>query len=227
MLRWGSTPAERRSSLPGDEVIPRATLSVTRAIDIAASVDHVWPWLPQIGVGPGRAGFYSYDVLENLIGLDIHSADRVIPELQDVAVGDRIPLGPATSFRVAALAEGQNLVLRSTMHPFQGRDVDPATEPGVPWLDWTWSFVLAPRQAGTRLILRTRGAWSSPAIAALLLPVLEPVWFVMERRMLIGIRERAEARKGPRGRTPAGSGTPSPDQLDTSGPRPCTHAPVT
>jgi hypothetical protein len=193
MLRWGSRPAERGSTLPGDEVIRRATLSVTRAIDIDAPAELVWPWLPQIGVGPGRAGFYSYDVLENLIGLDIQSARRVIPELQAIAVGDRIPLGPATAFRVAALDEGHHLVLRATMHPFLGRDVEPATEPGAPWLDWSWSFVLEPRPLGTRLLLRTRGAWSSPAVATALLPVLEPVWFVMERRMLLGIRERAEA----------------------------------
>jgi len=192
MLRWGATEGEGAEWLPGDDVVSGATLAVTRAIDIAAPPVEVWPWLVQIGIGPDRAGFYSYDWLENLLGLDVLSASRIIPQLQAIAVGDRIPLGPETHLRVQQLDPGAALILHARMDPFTGRDIDPSlAEPSV-CLDWTWSFVLRARPPGTRLLLRTRGTWAPPMLGPLVQPILEPPWFVMERRMLLGIRERAE-----------------------------------
>ncbi len=190
LLSWGATAEERRGSLPGDGVVPVAALSATRAVDIAAAPSSVWPWLLQLGYGPDRAGFYSYDWLENLIGLDIHSAARISPGLQQVRVGDRIPFGAATDFRAEQVDPGSALVLHVRMHPFTGRDV--LDRPSRLWLDWTWSFVLRPRAEGTRLLIRTRGAWSHRWVACLIQPLLEPVHFLMERRMLLGIRQRAE-----------------------------------
>jgi hypothetical protein len=189
MMRWGSTRVEREEPLPGDSVIPEATISVTRAIDVAAPSPAVWPWLVQLGYGPDRAGFYSYDALENLMGLSIHSAARVIPELQGLRAGDRVPLGPDTGFLVQAADAPEALVLEARMHPFNGRDVEPDAAPA---LHWTWAFILRERPFGTRLLIRTRGRWQPPRLGPLVEPFLEPVWFVMERRMLLGIRERAE-----------------------------------
>ena len=84
-LSWGASDEECAGALPGDELVPHADLAATRAVTIAATPEQVWPWIAQMG--QGRGGLYSYDALENLVGCDMHSADRVVPEWQDVAVG--------------------------------------------------------------------------------------------------------------------------------------------
>jgi hypothetical protein len=86
-LRWGASSQERDASLPGDDLIVTPGLTATRAITVHAPASQVWPWIAQLG--QGRGGFYSYDFLENLAGCDIHSADRIIPEWQDVKIGMR------------------------------------------------------------------------------------------------------------------------------------------
>ncbi len=91
-LRWGATDDEADGPLLGDDLIPHPDLSATRAIAVRTSAGQVWPWIAQLG--QGRGGFYSYDFLENLVGCDIHSADRIIPEWQDVRVGDEVKLAP-------------------------------------------------------------------------------------------------------------------------------------
>lgn len=78
------------ASLPGDELLPAPTVVSTQAITINAPAESIWPWLVQLG--KDRGGLYSYTVIENLFGLGIHNTDRVIPELQNLAVGDRVPL---------------------------------------------------------------------------------------------------------------------------------------
>jgi hypothetical protein len=87
-LRWGATYEELNTALPGDELVPDADLTATRAVTVDAGAGDVWPWIAQLG--QGRGGFYSYDVLENLVGLDIHSADRIVPEWQGIEVGDEV-----------------------------------------------------------------------------------------------------------------------------------------
>ncbi|MDR1151534.1 MAG: hypothetical protein LBK72_03485, partial [Bifidobacteriaceae bacterium] len=89
---WGATASERTRDLPGDDLIPFPRLQATRAIGISASPADVWPWLVQLG--QDRGGFYSYDVLENVMGLDIHSADAIHPEWQGLAPGDTVLLAP-------------------------------------------------------------------------------------------------------------------------------------
>ena len=90
--RWGATEVELTKNLPGDALVPSPRLAYTRAISINASAASVWPWLVQMG--QGRGGLYSYDGLENLIGCDIHSADHILPEHQNLQVGDQILFGP-------------------------------------------------------------------------------------------------------------------------------------
>ena len=115
---WGSTKAERAALLPGDELVPEPATVTTRAVDIAAPAEDVWPWLVQLG--QDRAGMYSYDWLENLSGLHIHSADRIHPEWQQLAVGDRVrlvptgwgPLPSGLALPVARIEPGRSLVLR-------------------------------------------------------------------------------------------------------------------
>ena len=88
-LRWGATDDELNVALPGDELVPAPDLTATRAVTVRAPAGEVWRWVAQLG--QGRGGFYSYDFLENLVGCDIHSAERVVPEWQLIAVGDDLP----------------------------------------------------------------------------------------------------------------------------------------
>lgn len=185
LLHWGATEQELREVLPGDGLIANADLTVTRAISVRASVDQVWPWVAQLG--QGRGGFYSYDSLENLVGCDIHSADRVTPEWQDIGVGDGVNLHPDVSLEVAAVEPGRSLVLRG--------GVPMGSSP--PPYDFTWSFVLRQRpDETTRLLVRERYAYTQRWAPLLVEPV---AWVssVMSQRMLRGIRDRAERTAAP------------------------------
>src|SRR5512139_3077066 len=111
--QWGASEAEVAQALPGDDLVPAPRLGYTRAIQIQAPVERVWPWLAQMG--QGRGGLYSYDGLENLAGCKIHSVDRIIPELQDPQPGELIRLGPQgyPCFAVVSVDPGRALVLIS------------------------------------------------------------------------------------------------------------------
>ena len=179
-LRWGASDDEFARALPGDELVPRADLAATRAVTIDATPEQVWPWIAQMG--QGRAGLYSYDALENLVGCDMHSADRVVPEWQDVAVGSDFRLHPDVALQVAAVEPGRAFVIRGGV-PMGG---------SAPPYDFAWAFVLEGRPDGTtRLLVRERYGYTRWWSGLLVEPV-EAVSFVMSRRMLSGIKERAE-----------------------------------
>ena len=181
-LRWGAVPEEVSAALPGDDLIPRPNLVATRAISIRAAADDVWPWIAQMG--QGRGGLYSYDGLENLVGCDIHSADRIVPEWQDVAVGDDVRLHPDVALQVALVEPGRALVIRVAV------EMGSAT-PAPPY-DFTWAFVVRPRpDATTRLLVRERYGYTRWWAPVLVEPV-ELVSFVMSQKMLRGIRDRVE-----------------------------------
>ncbi|HET8879613.1 MAG TPA: SRPBCC family protein [Arthrobacter sp.] len=191
LLSWGATPQEAAGPLPGDELVPGPRLQSTRAVTIAAPPAVVWPWLLQLG--SGRGGMYSYDFLENAVGLKMHSADRILPEYQQLAVGGTIPLAPGFGIPVRRLEDGAVLALGGTMDPRTGQ---PAPEDAAgPRLAIGWTLVLQPLGArSTRLISRTRYNYSPLVLGVPLRVVLEPVQFLMERRMLLGIRARVERR---------------------------------
>ena len=189
---WGATVDECAASYPGDELIPDPAGTTTRAVSIAAPAEEVWRWLVQIG--QGRGGMYSYDGLENLLGLDIHSADQIRDEWQDLAVGDRVVLvrpgwmgmKQGYSLPVERLDHGRAIVLRQA-------------PPEHPW-NAVWTFVVVPQGPGSsRLISHDRAA-RKPGLAgrfeAVASSFMEPVTTLMTRRMLLGIKERAE-RPGP------------------------------
>ena len=179
-LRWGARTQECDASLPGDDLIVRPDLTATRAITVRASADQVWPWIAQLG--QGRGGFYSYDFLENLAGCDIHSADRIIPEWQDIKIGDEVKLAPAVGLGVAVLEPGRSLVLRGGI---------PVGNTPPPY-DFTWAWVLRDEPDGTsRLVVRERYVYTRTWARCLVEPV-EAVSFVMSQKMLRGIRDRAE-----------------------------------
>ncbi len=188
--RWGATDAEVEAPMPGDELVAVPRLGYTRAITIAAPPERVWPWLVQ--VGQGRGGLYSFDGLENLVGCDIHSTGRVLADCQQLAVGDLIRLGPAgyPCFRVDQVATGASLVL-------VGADSRPphlAASPDSPAGIATWQWQLRPTAGGrgTRLLSRQRLSYPPTTGMAVLWHLVEPVGFVMERQMLLGIKQRAE-----------------------------------
>jgi hypothetical protein len=179
-LRWGATDAEFNESLPGDDLIANAALSATRAITIRASASQVWPWIAQLG--QERGGFYSYDWLENLARCDIHSADRIVPEWQDIVVGDEVKLAPEVGLVVASVEAGRSLVLRGGI---------PMGNVAPPY-DFTWAFALRDEpDETTRLLVRERYAYTRPW-ARLVVEPAEAVSFVMTQKMLRGIRDRAE-----------------------------------
>ena len=174
-LSWGATDEEVARTLPGDDLLAVPDIVSTRAVWIDAPAGEIWPWLVQMG--PGRGGAYTYDWIENLFGLGMHSADRILPQFQDLKVGDAQRLGKrGPVLRVSVLEPERALVMRS--------------DDG----NWIWAFILVREGTGTRLISRNRIAvpGAPPAVRALNTYLMEPGSLIMERRMLLGIQQRAE-----------------------------------
>jgi hypothetical protein len=173
VLNWGAGPEEVSRAMPGDELVRDVAVQTTRAITIEARPERIWPWLVQMGPRP-RAGVYTYDFIERLLGIDIENADRLMPEHQHMAAGDSWPIGK----------RGTGIVVR---------DVQPQRAIVLQWTPAlsTWTFGLYPEGESTRLISRNRlpgsglGFW-------LIAAIMEPGSLVMERKMLLGIKERAE-----------------------------------
>jgi hypothetical protein len=177
MGRWGTTSSDLSRVMAGDPLIVDPTYSGTMAVIVNARPEHIWPWLAQMGYQ--RGGLYSYDWLDRLFGyLDRPSATSILPEFQHLAVGDAIPLGRGPSWPVATSEPGRALVL--DMRNMKG-------------MDWVWQFGLYTvdekrTQLVSRSRVRARTVW-----ARLLTSVIEPAGFVMTRRMLLGLKQRAEA----------------------------------
>ena len=193
-LRWGATAIEAGRGLPGDDLVAGAATQSTRAVTIEATPAEIWPWLVQIG--QGRGGFYSYDWLENLLDLGIHSAERVLSEYQDLRVGDVIRTDPGGGLTVVALEAERLLALRARIDILSGRHLPLEAAVEDRCFDASWVFVVDPLDAEcTRLTARFRAGYvSAPANEFFACAILEPAVFIMERQMLLGIKERAERR---------------------------------
>jgi hypothetical protein len=171
-MNWGATADEAHGTAPGDELMPDADIVATRAIEIDAPASAVWPWLVQMG--PGRGGAYTYDWIERRLGIDIHNTDRIIPDLQNLKLGDELGM-PGFTMRVERLDPERALVVRSSDRR------------------WVWSFELRPADGRTRLISRNRFETADYGPKDWLgYAVMEPGSWVMERKMLRTIKERAE-----------------------------------
>ena len=199
---WGATPAEAKKKLPGDELVTRPRMQSTRAITIQAPLAAVWPWLLQFGLK--RGGWYSYDFLEAMAGaagfVDGHSTWRIIPELQKLKVGDKLWMHPRIlPLTVAALEPERALVFHTrvdleTKAFFELGDKMPAQ-----YVDSNWVFFLERSAKTTRLLVRSRLDYNPSFMNTVAWRVFtDPISFVMERRMLLGIKKRAEwlAEKG-------------------------------
>jgi hypothetical protein len=193
--KWGATNAEVQRFLPGDDLVPQPKWGFTHAITVRASAADVWPWLVQMG--QGRGGFYSYDWLENLVGCKIHSADRIIPELQQMEVGDSIRLHPKTlGLPVAIIEPGRALVLQIRVDTQTGNTFELTDTIPDKFINLSWGFFLDELNEGTtRLIIRSHYDYNTILGNKLVYGplIVEPVSFVMSRKMLLGIKQRAEA----------------------------------
>ena len=177
MNRWGASSPDLVRDMAGDSLLADWTYSGTMAVTVNAPPDHIWPWLVQIGYQ--RGGLYSYNWLDRLFGyLNRPSATCILPEFQHLVVGDAIPLGRGPSWPVAVVEPDNALVL--DMRNMGG-------------LDWVWQFGLyAIDETRTQLVSRSR-VRAQTVWARLLTHVIEPAGFLMTRRMLLGLKQRAEA----------------------------------
>ncbi len=203
LQRWGATEVEAAEALPGDDLVPAPRFASTRAISIAAPPSSVWPWLAQLG--EGRGGLYSYESLERLVGPGMESADTIVPELQDLAVGDDVRLAPVGGpdglvMTVQRLEAPGLLVLGSRRMAGQAPS-DTGQAPPIETGDYfagalaaSWTLVLRDLDEGaTRLLSRWRMTWAPSAAADLFNGALvEPLHFALEEKMLRGIRDRVE-----------------------------------
>jgi hypothetical protein len=191
----------------------------------------VWPWLVQIG--RSRGGFYSYDWLENTVaGLDIHSADRIIAEHQALKVGDKVLLAPETSLTVAAIDPPSSLLLTGTIDMRTGKVVGRDDPEVKSYVDASWAFLVDERDGPegfvTRLVARFRADYTpEPWMHVAARAMLEPAHFAMERKMLLGIKKRAEAGELP-GEIPeveaAADATAAPVEAAAAEPAPAAEA---
>lgn len=182
--RWGASVEDLARKLPGDELVRYAKWEFTHAITIYAPESEVWGWLVQIGAD--RGGLYSYEMLENLAGCKIHNAEQIISKYQHLKAGDEIKIHPkAPGMNVAAVERGHYILVHN----------DNRQEGVRSYINMTWLWYLdAINATTTRLISRSRNDYSPELVNKLSMGTLlvEPISFVMERKMLLGIKERAE-----------------------------------
>ena len=187
LQNWGSFPKEVRRAWPGDAFVLPDHTTYTRAVTIHTSVSNVWPWLVQFGLG--RAGFYSYELLERLVGIPVKNVESIIPDCQDLAVGDKVLLHPkAPGIPVAALKRDSHICFGVVSDPERlVQKPDPAR---------SWSLYIEPRsERASRLLLRScveplRDRSFAKHLAAL---IEAPIDFVMEQRMLRTIKRLSES----------------------------------
>ncbi len=174
--RWGTTPQELARVMPGDALIPNPTDMSMQAVTVSAPPGDIWPWLVQIGYQ--RGGLYSYDWLDRLFGfLDRPSATRILPEFQQLAVGDQIPWGHA-ELTVGVVDPLRALALSYEANGFA----------------WVWQFGLYPLDdQHTRFVTRGTERVPNSPLWWLGMRVMEPAAFIMTRRMMLNLKQRAEA----------------------------------
>jgi hypothetical protein len=186
--RWGLSRKDAARTYPGDELVSQPRWQWTHGVVIDAPPERVWPWIAQLG--QDKAGFYSYQALENLVGCEIHNANRVHPEWTSPQPGDALRLHPrAPAMTVHDVQPPRHLLVSA------GLPLASGSSSQRQWVAVTWLFQLEPRaEGGSRLISRYRCACSSDLLTRLAYGpyVAESVGFAMDRRMLLGIKERAQ-----------------------------------
>jgi hypothetical protein len=191
--RWGISEQEANVDLPGDELVRNPKLRMTWGITIDAPIEDVWPWVVQMG--QGRGGFYTYQFLENIAGCQIFNADSILPEHQQIPIEAGVSLAPGMSLNVALHEEGHFFFLHSCMDMITMEIVDTKQDPfPEKFMNIGWGFYVQKISINqTRFLSR----WLTDYDPALMNKIavnifLEPIGFVMGRKMLIGTKQRAE-----------------------------------
>jgi len=186
LSNWGSTPQEHATEWPGDELAPAAVNIYTRALDVSAPSEVVWQWVVQFGLG--RAGFYSYELIERLVGIPVKNVESILPDHQDLNVGEEVKLHPeAPGIRVGMIATGHHVCF--------GERGETTVETPDPRRSWS-IYVVSTSPSSARLILRSCiEKLRDPTMKKKLGAAFEaPIDFIMEQRMLRTVRRLSEAR---------------------------------
>jgi hypothetical protein len=183
----GLAAGEPAEALPGDEIVANPMWQSTRAITIDATPEQVWPWIVQMGFPSHRAGWYTPHWLDRVtFGIEQPSADRIVPELQHLEAGDRVPDSDdwSTYFTVTEIEPPRSLVLHSTRHVIKP----------IRTIDFSWAFVVRETARGrSRLLIRARTNYTPRLAWPFVELVIGPADFVNAGAMLRGIKHRAEA----------------------------------
>jgi hypothetical protein len=192
---WGATDEDVRRELPGDELVKDVKGWYHHAIPICAAPADVWPWIVQLGQNKG--GFYSYELLENIVGSKIHNADSIIPEFQNTVVGDKVAMTPkAAPYIVAAIEPIQVLVLRLRVNLQTQETIGNAKPLPDKYQDSSWVFFLEDTAEGNTLLTsRSRNDWNQSKTNTFFYGMFGVISETMDRKMLKGIKKRAETHR--------------------------------
>lgn len=175
--KWGTTDTELTRELPGDEYVSYSRGGYTQAIDIRAPVSSVWPWVVQIGQDKG--GYYSYELLENIVGCNIHNADRILPKYQDIKIGDRLVMHPKAPTIPVIIVEPEKTLV------YGGKQDENTAN--------VWVFFISDGGGFTRLISRWSFNYKPGMFNKIIYNwLIEPIAAVMQRKLMLGIKKRAE-----------------------------------
>lgn len=184
--RWGADDATASARFPGDDLVPHPRWAWAHAVDVDAPAAAVWPWVAQIGAD--RGGFYSYELLENLVGCHVRNAQEIRPEWA-VREGDGLRLHPRVpALPVVSVTPGESFLVHAPADAG-------AVARGEPWVAVTWLFLVEPLgRRRSRFVSRYRCATSDDLATRLQFgpTLVEPISFAMDRRMLLGVKRRAE-----------------------------------
>jgi hypothetical protein len=192
--RWGLSQAAADRDYPSDAYISQPRWGFTHGIHIAAPAEAVWPWVAQIGQDKG--GFYSYELLENLVGCQMVNADRIVPKWQELHVGDSFNLHPEAGIPIVLVEPGRAFAAGMAVDLDSGETFDPAQ--GLPnrYMNLCWLFYVEALEDGSSRFISHWQIGYTPSLANHLMYgplIIEPVAFTMDRKMLLGVKQRAEA----------------------------------
>jgi hypothetical protein len=192
---WGAADDELQRAIPGDDSVPHPKSQLTMAVTVRAPAARIWPWFVQLGCQ--RGGWYSYDLLDNG---GVPSADRIIPEYQHLDIGDVVKAVPKGDFGfpVAIIEPNRQLTLAGTINTETGEEVRPGDQNPDGYFSGNQTFLLEERgEKDTRLIFRMRIDWSPSLLGNVAYKsVVEPLSFVMGRKTLLNVKQRAEVAAG-------------------------------